>query len=197
MCLGPAKVMALLVWQSRTACNHRRSCCDNYACCPYCCLKVNMCRTPGALSATAIKVGPTGSFAGGLVTGVSGMSTASTDSARPIKAGISEFNSDGTPRSSATPRESAYLLPPESPRAERSSDSQNRASLLGPQALSVEGSGGSLLSPSSSKKVGCKSTYSSVIEQLVCYNRPHTLMLTLGLCLQLFDLSAAAGMLST
>ena len=109
-----------------------------------------MCRTPGTLTPTAIKVGPTGS---GLVTGISGMSLTSMDSARPIKAGFSEFNSDGTPRANVSPRESSYLVPPESPTAERSADSQNRQSLLGMQPLSAEASGGSLLSPGSSKKV--------------------------------------------
>lgn len=112
------------------------------------------CRTPGALSVNAIKVQSNGSLAGGLITGVSGMSTASFDSTQPIKAGVEQFNSDGTPRASMTPRASSYLAP-ESARAERSSDSQNRASLLGVklQPLNVEPSGGSLLSPGSSKKV--------------------------------------------
>lgn len=111
------------------------------------------CRTPGALSVNAIKVGANGSLSGGLITGVSGMSTVSNDETRPIRAGLAEFNSDGSPRTSVTPRASSYMLPPESPRVERSTDSQNRQSLLGVQSMSVEGSGGSLLSPGSSNKV--------------------------------------------
>lgn len=101
----------------------------------------------------AIKVGANGSLSGGLITGASNMSTTSNDEARPIRAGISEFNSDGTPRASMTPRASSYMIPPELPRVERSTDSQNRQSLLGLQPLSVEGSSGSLLSPGTNKKV--------------------------------------------
>jgi hypothetical protein len=112
-----------------------------------------LCRTPGALSVNAIKVGATGSLTGGLITGVSNLSATSTDSARLLKAGLSEFNSDGTPRASMTPRASSYMVPPESPRVERSTDSQNRQSLLGVQSMSVEASSGSLLSPGTSKKV--------------------------------------------
>ncbi len=112
-----------------------------------------LCRSPGALSMNAIKVGASGSLAGGLITGVSNMSATSTDSSRLLKAGVSEFNSDGTPRASMTPRASSYMVPPESPRVERSTDSQNRQSLLGVQSMSVEASGGSLLSPGTSKKV--------------------------------------------
>lgn len=110
-------------------------------------------RSPGALSVNAIKVGASGSPAGGLITGVSNMSATSTDSSRLLKAGVSEFNSDGTPRASMTPRASSYMVPPELPRVERSTDSQNRQSLLGVQSMSVEASGGSLLSPGTSKKV--------------------------------------------
>ena len=112
-----------------------------------------LCRSPGALSVNAIKVGASGSLAGGLITGVSNLRATSTDSARLLKAGVSEFNSDGTPRASMTPRASSYMVPPESPRVERSTDSQNRQSLLGVQSMSVEASGGSLLSPGTSKKV--------------------------------------------
>ncbi len=112
-----------------------------------------LCRTPGALSVNAVKVGASGSLAGGLITGVSNLSATSTDSARLLKAGVSEFNSDGTPKASMTPRASSYMVPPESPRVERSTDSQNRQSLLGVQSMSVEASGGSLLSPGTSKKV--------------------------------------------
>ena len=94
-----------------------------------------------------------GGKSGGLV---SSTSTGSTDETQPIKAGVQEFNSDGSPRGSLTPRASSYLAPPQSARAERSTDSQNRQSLLGLQPLNVEGSagsGGSLLSPGTSKKV--------------------------------------------
>ena len=122
------------------------------------------CRTPGALSVNAIKVGANSSFAGGLITGVSNISTTSTDSAKPIRAGFSEFNSDGTPRASVTPRSSSYMVPPESARVERSTESQNRQALLGVQPLSVEGSGSSLLSPGTSKKVCCLSYRSRVTE---------------------------------
>ena len=43
------------------------------------------------------------------------------------------------------------MVPPESPRVERSTDSQNMDFLLGVQSMSVEASG-SLLSPGTSKK---------------------------------------------
>ena len=138
----------------------------------YITLTCGCCRTPGALSVNAIKVQSNGSLAGGLISGVSGMSNASFDSTQPIKAGVENFNSDGTPRASITPRASSYLAP-ESARAERSSDSQNRASLLGVklQPLSVEPSGGSLLSPGSSKKV-C-----AVADQTTCRQNCYGAML--------------------
>lgn len=83
------------------------------------------------------------------------MSTTSFNSTQPIKAGVDKFTSDQTPMGSMTPRSPSYVAP-ESARAERSSESQNRASLLGPQlaAVNVEASGGSLLSSGASKKVG-------------------------------------------
>ena len=96
------------------------------------------------MSINAIKV-QSNSLAGGLITGVSGMS-ASFDSTQPIKAGVDNFSSDQTPRSS-------LYVAPESPRVERSTDSQNRAALLGVQPLSVEGSGGSVLSSGANKQV--------------------------------------------
>ena len=125
-----------------------------------------LCRSPGALSVNAIKVGASGSLAGGLITGVSNMSATSTDSSRLLTAGVSEFNSDGTPRASMTPRASSYMVPPESPRVERSTDSQNRQSLLGVQSMSVEASGGSLLSPGTSKKV-------NILRQLLSFLCEH------------------------
>lgn len=94
-----------------------------------------------------------GSLAGGLISGVSGSSATTFDSTQPIKAGVEHFNSDGSPRASMTPRASSYVVP-ESARAERSTDSQNRAALLGLQPMSVEASGGSLLSSGVNKKVG-------------------------------------------
>lgn len=113
------------------------------------------CRTPGASRINAIKMKSNSSIAGGLITGVSGMSATSFDSTQPIKAGVDNFKSDPTPRGSFTPRSSSYVAP-ESARAERSTDSQNRASLLGspPAPWNVEASGGSLLSSGTSKKVG-------------------------------------------
>ncbi|DBA78043.1 TPA: hypothetical protein ACH3X2_008019 [Trebouxia sp. C0005] len=121
--------------------------------------------TPGALSVNAIKVGASGSLAGGLITGVSNLSATSTDSARLLKAGMPEFNSDGTPRASMTPRASSYMVPPESPRVERSTDSQNRQSLLGVQSMSVEASSGSLLSPGTSKKGAARKSFTTKSEQ--------------------------------
>ncbi|KAL0048626.1 hypothetical protein WJX82_007262 [Trebouxia sp. C0006] len=121
--------------------------------------------SPGALSVNAIKVGASGSLAGGLITGVSNMSATSTDSSRLLKAGVSEFNSDGTPRASMTPRASSYMVPPELPRVERSTDSQNRQSLLGVQSMSVEASGGSLLSPGTSKKGAARKSFTTKSEQ--------------------------------
>lgn len=107
------------------------------------------------MSSNNIKARSNGSFAGGLITGVSGMSAASFDSTQPIKAGVENFDSDrtGTPRASQSPRSSAYAAP-ESARVERSTDSQNRASQLGVLPLNVEASGGSLLSSGANKQVG-------------------------------------------
>lgn len=65
-----------------------------------------------------------------------------------IRAGLADFNSDGTPRAS---RSSSYAAPG-SILIQRSTDSP-RAALLTVQPMEVEGSGGSLLSPGSSKKV--------------------------------------------
>ncbi|DBB04425.1 TPA: hypothetical protein ACH3X1_012907 [Trebouxia sp. C0004] len=124
--------------------------------------------TLGALSVNAIKVGASGSLAGGLITGVSNLSATSTASARLLKAGLSEVNSDGTPRASMTPRASSYMVPPDSPRVERSTDSQNRQSLLGVQSKSVEASGGSLLSPGSpgsNKKGTARKSFTTKSEQ--------------------------------
>ena len=104
------------------------------------------------MNSNAIKVQSNGSLAGGLITGVSGMSATSFDSTQPIKAGVDNFGSDQTPRVSQSPRSTSYVVP-ESPRVERSTDSQNRASLLGVQPLSVEGSGGSVLSSGANKQV--------------------------------------------
>lgn len=113
------------------------------------------CRTPGSSRINALKMKSNSSMAGGLITGVSGMSATSFDLTQPIKAGEDNFKSDQTPRGALTPRSSSYVAP-ESARAERSTDSQNRASLLGspPAPLNVEASGGSLLSSGANKKVG-------------------------------------------
>ena len=113
------------------------------------------CRTPGTSRVNAIKMKSNSSMAGGLITGVSGMSATSFDSTQPIKAGEDNCKSDQSPRGSLTPRSASYMAP-ESARAERSTDSQNQASLLGspPAPLNVEASGGSLLSSGANKKVG-------------------------------------------
>lgn len=113
----------------------------------------NLCRTPSAVNINAIKVQSNGSLAGGLISGVSGMSATSFGSTQPIKAGVDNFGSDQTPRASQTPRSSSYVAP-ESPMVERRTDSQNRAALLGVQPLSVEASGGSVLSSGANKQVG-------------------------------------------
>ena len=121
-------------------------------------------RTPGAMSINTVKVQSNGSLAGGLITGVSGMSATSYDSTQPIKAGIDNFGSDQSPRVSQSPRSSSYVVP-ESPKVERSTDSQNRASLLGVQPLSVEASGGSLLSSGANKQVGLSTSFWSCISK--------------------------------
>lgn len=80
------------------------------------------------------------------------MSAASFDSTQPIKAGVENFGSDQNPRGSLTPRSASYVVP-ESARAERSTESLNRVSLLGLQPMDVEASGSSLLSSGANKKV--------------------------------------------
>lgn len=75
-------------------------------------------------------------------------SGASNGSEQLLRTGLSDFNSDGTPKAS---RVSSYSAPG-SNLIQRNTDSP-RASLLPVQPMEVEGSGGSLLSPGSSKKV--------------------------------------------
>ncbi|KAL3153203.1 hypothetical protein ABBQ38_011953 [Trebouxia sp. C0009 RCD-2024] len=121
--------------------------------------------TPGSSRINALKMKSNSSMAGGLITGVSGMSATSFDLTQPIKAGEDNFKSDQTPRGALTPRSSSYVAP-ESARAERSTDSQNRASLLGspPAPLNVEASGGSLLSSGANKKGAPKKSFTSKTE---------------------------------
>lgn len=104
------------------------------------------------MNSNAIKAQSNGSLGGGLITGVSGVSATSFDSTQPIKAGLDNFGSDQTPRVSQSPRSTSYVVP-ESPRVDRSTDSQNRASLLGVRPLSVEASAGSVLSSGANKQV--------------------------------------------